>query len=220
MASALCSLPLRQSVIDFRTLSQHLEVYVGKGGYLGGSTVIYPGGRWSSDPLNFPDRANSHKAAPSRPKKAGPRKNGLTDEAKALAVVFEAQRLSYLHSIVDAFIRRASSFPAAPKKARNVLAAQVAKAGGEMSWARMQPEFLKLAEKKRKRHEKKTLMAVANGTPGAAAKNAVLSGAGAHMRAEYHALLAKKAKLEQDLKETNRKLLEIKGHFDRIGAKV
>ena len=192
---------------------------MGKGGYLGGSTIIYPGGRWSSDPLNFPDRANGHKKAPTRAKKAGSR-NGVTDDATALAAVFEAHRLSYLHSILDAFIRKASSFPAAPKKARNLLAAQVIKAGGEMSWARKQPEFLKLAEKKRKRHEKKNVMAVANGTPASAANNAILSGAGAKMRVEYHALMTKKAKLEQDLKETNRKLLEIKGHFDSIGAKV
>jgi len=126
----------------------------------------------------------------------------------------------YLHGIIDAFLRKASSFPAAPKRARNLLAVQVTKAGGEMNWARKQPEFLKLAEKKRKRHGKKSLMAAANGTPATVAKNAEPSGASAHMRAEYHALLAKKSKLEQGLREINRKLLEIKTHFDNIGAKI
>ncbi|MVO95509.1 hypothetical protein [Rhizobium leguminosarum] len=79
-----------------------------------------------------------------------------------------------------------------------------------MNWARMQPEFLRLAEKKRKRHEKKILQAGANGTSTTAAKNPVSSGKGAHCHAEVQALLAKKAELEQALQEINRKLLEIR----------
>lgn len=122
---------------------------MGKGGYLGGSTVVGPLSGWFTG-VGVPRsgaKPSVTKSSPTKPPVPKPKKAAKGPKPADL----DALRVAYLHTILDAQFRQ-QPLPNAPRKARAYLESQVQKAGGALKWARSQPEFEKFVEKKRKKY--------------------------------------------------------------------
>ncbi|MBX5131260.1 hypothetical protein HJB80_00930 [Rhizobium lentis] len=111
---------------------------MGRGDYLGGSTVIGPRSGWFSG-VGRP----SSKAVPS--------KSGSTSHLRA------EHRLHYLHAVIQAEITGKTP-PAVPKKAKASLQALVDAKGGPLAWARSQAEYPQFHDKKLRKQKKKTAL--------------------------------------------------------------
>lgn len=109
---------------------------MGRGDYLGGSTVIGPRSGWFSGVGR-----GSAKTVPS--------KSGTTGHLRA------EHSLHYLHAVIQAEITGKSP-PAVPKKAKANLQALVDAKGGPLAWARSQAEYHQFRDKKLRKQKKKT----------------------------------------------------------------
>lgn len=109
---------------------------MGRGDYLGGSTVIGPRSGWFSGV----GRASS---------KTVPSKSGSTSHLRA------EHGLHYLHAVIQAEITGKTP-PAVPKKAKANLQALVDAKGGPLAWARSQAEYHQFRDKKLRKQKKKT----------------------------------------------------------------
>lgn len=106
---------------------------MGRGDYLGGSTVIGPRSGWFSGV----GRASS---------KTVPSKSGTISHLRA------EHRLHYLHAVIQAEITGKTP-PAIPKKAKANLQALVDAKGGPLAWARSQAEYLQFRDKKMRKQK-------------------------------------------------------------------
>ena len=114
---------------------------MGQGDYHGGSTVIGPRSGWFSG-FDAPSEKSS------KPKKPSP------------AALRETYRLQYIHSVVQAELKGKVP-PPLHKKARASLQRTVADCGGPTAWARSQPEYKQVREKKVSKKKTKAALRVA-----------------------------------------------------------
>lgn len=130
---------------------------MGKGGYLGGSTVV-GGFGWSSfDPASGRmAKGNAKKQSSQKAKAKSTRKKASVEPPKKTAQKekrhpnFDLFRLIYLEAIIDAALR-AMAAPLPPKRAREQLSAATLSAGGPIRWAKAQPEYKVTLERKQQR---------------------------------------------------------------------
>lgn len=134
---------------------------MGKGGYLGGSTVV-GGFGWSSvDPaaVGTWQKAGKLEKRPATPAVyARPQK----PQKQKRPPSFDTLRVTYLGAVIDAALR-AHLTPPFPRAAQEELEKAVKKAGGASEWARAQPEFKAMYEKKQRKLASKSPSTIQQG---------------------------------------------------------
>ncbi|RST88324.1 hypothetical protein EJC49_01090 [Aquibium carbonis] len=131
---------------------------MGKGGYLGGSTVV-GGFGWSSvDPAAVGQwqKEGKQEKRPGTPV-VHTRRKGQKRPAS-----FDTLRITYLGAVIDAALR-AQLAPPFPRAAQEELEKAVQKAGGASEWARAQPEFKAMYEKKQRKLASKSPSTIPQG---------------------------------------------------------
>ena len=126
---------------------------MGRGTYLGGSTIIGPRSGWFSG-------IGQTSAVKLTTKTSSPNNK------------INAHRIHYLHAVARAEVAGETP-PHLSKKAKNALQTIVTAAGGPAAWARAQPEYTKFRERAKRRREKDyKLSEQANHAPDSAAATA------------------------------------------------
>lgn len=132
---------------------------MGKGGYLGGSTIV-GGFGWSSfDPASTGAKHVKRKAKRGQPSPQATSKGDLDGDRKQTGRRRPAKpdvlRIIYLEAIIDAALR-AQPAPFPPRAVREKLRAETVSAGGAIAWAKRQPEYAAILKKRQKRLAGKT----------------------------------------------------------------
>lgn len=106
---------------------------MGRGTYLGGSTIIGPRSGWFTGVGQPPATMRSAKTSSPISKK-------------------EAHRIHYLHAVARAEVAEKTP-PPLSKKAKATLQTLVTAAGGPSAWAKAQPEYTKFRDRAKRRQE-------------------------------------------------------------------
>lgn len=196
---------------------------VGRGGYLGGSTVIGPRSGWFSGVDSWRGDRKAVKKGGSRPNR-----KTVTKEppAEPKTLNFDSLRKAFLHGVLDATLR-GQALPNIPKKARPRLEVEVAHAGGAAAWARRQPDFEVYLKRKRKKLSLFETDAVqteeqptAAAQPESARAKLVYPADDPERRAKIDQLKAERQKLEAMLKDARQVQLRCKAEIKRLNREI
>lgn len=173
---------------------------MGKGGYLGGSTIIYANGHWKGSRLGD-GFAASHRPRPKPPVH-------VSKQAVEQAQKRDTARVSFLHRVLDAALVDVKKLPTPPTKYADSIGKNVEAAGGVLNWAKQQPEFTQFLEKKRKKQKKRQEKTGIGGLPhpGMHKQKRIKDDAD---RLERLVLLQKKAICEKELSRISIRLAEL-----------
>ena len=112
---------------------------MGRGSYIGGSTIIRPGSDWFG----------GHDDKVTKPKKSSKRNKRVPTLAE--------MKLNYLHDVITAELKE-KPIPSISKKSQKSLKPLVDSAGGAKKWAESQPQYKALKDSKRKKFIKRGLI--------------------------------------------------------------
>ncbi|WP_257098577.1 hypothetical protein, partial [Pseudovibrio flavus] len=121
---------------------------MGRGSYIGGSTIIYPGSDWFS----YPGRSTTIK--PSKPRKGQKSAPSGTNISHNKTLEIDVERNRYLHTVIDSELRGEKT-PNISKRSSLAFTKQVSRYADGLQWARSQPEYIDLKTKKEKKREKR-----------------------------------------------------------------